>query len=1072
MSARQNKKQRKSRGNANNRERTVTTLTEDPNTPFLVPMPSEEPAGSQMTVPFNSINNRSSNMQSMGSPAYQMPGNFGFGYAFNSMHPSMHQQQQQQQQQQPYFTPSQALPHQRPLQQQQQQQQQHQQQQQQQQQQPALPPGKNDLEILQNLKKLIKDGQHPSFRAIPQPAALASIWKGSIPSNQQAQARRTEQVSGESIDASSNGNSSGSSSLVPPTDIGRRLPRNQTNDRRFNPPSSGGNQQAINPSQGSQGARYGGGSVDNLLSNLNITTPNLKSENISGPPSAGLQPESRSPDVTSPTSASELNVPDRQGRHDYSTRSRDAIMGDRPTHGDSAYDHTNPGSAELPLSDKASFYAGKDELPRTGGWGIRDNVHPSEDRVFDSDRAITPRPGGSANVDARLPGDIDRGTAPSTAPGRDDRFAGPQSEGRDRGGRRGDWPVDRDRRPPPFDRSRDQRNADLRRPPPQADALPYEAEYSQPSRQDKQSGPGDMQLNERRAPASSVDDRRGRPPVDEHIPPRALADSRPAVVSRPLPGTQAAPGSRAHSADSRSGNMPPSRTFDRVGTDIDDIRSSRASSMRLPDGGPLGSGPPAIPAEDATASRPEIPHDQTQAISSLRDRIVPVSHPNRVQSEHPARFDDHVGHPQDHTKRSKSQKNRRSSAVPFGAPPYDAPPKSGDRSAYGRPQTPPGLTAATSLGQNAGHHPYNPRSPAFDGRGANLPPSPAGSHRPPPREFRGPPAREISRDRGGYRPDAYDPRRPEVIDADVPARYGDSRPYREFSPPPGVMPRGDRGRQAPFPPSAPPPLSGGRAPSSGEPPGGRDDWQYQQYPSARREWSAAEEEAHYKSRATWDRAHPAPGERERFDPDISSRGGWETRGERDVVARDGYVPGPHGAPRDDRGYAPGPPTRDAERGRPPPPGYNPPYGRVRQRSSSPLRRPTTGPIDGARPPIKRPREDFPQDYYPPAGGRDAMRRPPGDYPPARSGSPGGPPPASAWPPPSSASSSGMGMGPSGDREYRMGREGMDFPPPSAGYDQRSPGPSGRMPYSRGGGYGRGGGGSRDRGGFGMPPPRT
>src|SRR5258708_2231582 len=42
MSTRQNnKKQRKGRNNANNRERTVTTLTEDPNTPYLIPTPSE-----------------------------------------------------------------------------------------------------------------------------------------------------------------------------------------------------------------------------------------------------------------------------------------------------------------------------------------------------------------------------------------------------------------------------------------------------------------------------------------------------------------------------------------------------------------------------------------------------------------------------------------------------------------------------------------------------------------------------------------------------------------------------------------------------------------------------------------------------------------------------------------------------------------------------------------------------------------------------------------------------------------------------------------------------------------------
>lgn len=41
-----------------------------------------------------------------------------------------------------------------------------------------LPTGKNDLEVLESLKNMIKSGQHDRFQPVPQPAALASIFLG------------------------------------------------------------------------------------------------------------------------------------------------------------------------------------------------------------------------------------------------------------------------------------------------------------------------------------------------------------------------------------------------------------------------------------------------------------------------------------------------------------------------------------------------------------------------------------------------------------------------------------------------------------------------------------------------------------------------------------------------------------------------------------------------------------------------------------------------------------------------------------------------------------------------------
>lgn len=184
MSARQNKKNRKGRNNPNNRERTVTTLTEDPNTPYLVPTPSEEPA--IMSSPFSVASSSGNNPA---SSAYQPPSNYAtFGYS-NSFGNTMQHQQQQ-------FFP-----------------------QPQQQSQNILPLGRNDLEILENLKELIKSNQHEVFRAIPQPAALANVYLGPISTSKSSQADQGP--------SQANPAGSGPSS---PVDLGRRPPRLQSKE--------------------------------------------------------------------------------------------------------------------------------------------------------------------------------------------------------------------------------------------------------------------------------------------------------------------------------------------------------------------------------------------------------------------------------------------------------------------------------------------------------------------------------------------------------------------------------------------------------------------------------------------------------------------------------------------------------------------------------------------------------------------------------------------------------------------------------------------------------------------------
>ncbi|KZT65348.1 hypothetical protein DAEQUDRAFT_636114, partial [Daedalea quercina L-15889] len=152
MSARQINKKRKAR-NVINRERTVTTLTEGPESAFLVPTPTEEPPAVLMSSSFPLPSPVPPNMQ----PGFQMgPGDFGhFPYSVNTpyigaMGP-------------PNFPPQHPTPAQffhGP--------------------QPPLdaPLGDGDLEILENLKQKIKNGQHEVFKAVPNPTFLANLYMG------------------------------------------------------------------------------------------------------------------------------------------------------------------------------------------------------------------------------------------------------------------------------------------------------------------------------------------------------------------------------------------------------------------------------------------------------------------------------------------------------------------------------------------------------------------------------------------------------------------------------------------------------------------------------------------------------------------------------------------------------------------------------------------------------------------------------------------------------------------------------------------------------------------------------
>ena len=200
MSARQNKKQRKGRSNPNNRERTVTTLTEDPNTPYLVPTSSEEPAGGHVSSHF--AGNKVHNVPTAQQP-YQLStaafGGFGYPSGFGAASSNM-------QPQQTFYpsTPSHGI-------------------------QQQDPPGQKDLALLQQMKKVIIENQHPFFRAVPQPAALAKLYKGSLPPSLQPQEQHSEQ-SGLGLPTDSDDAATASPSASAPSFTSSQVSASQAND--------------------------------------------------------------------------------------------------------------------------------------------------------------------------------------------------------------------------------------------------------------------------------------------------------------------------------------------------------------------------------------------------------------------------------------------------------------------------------------------------------------------------------------------------------------------------------------------------------------------------------------------------------------------------------------------------------------------------------------------------------------------------------------------------------------------------------------------------------------------------
>ncbi|KAL1941930.1 hypothetical protein VTO73DRAFT_6460 [Trametes versicolor] len=164
MATRQNKK-RKGRPNAPPRERTVTTLTDGPEGSFMPsPLPDYEdsPTAALLSPPFSVPTPLSATTPAaLAGPFPLSPFSASFPYHNFVMSPLAGPPFQSQHSPPQFFAPQQpqTIPQSLPA-------------------QHVLPPGQNDLEILERLKQTIKNNQHELFRPVPQPAALANVYLG------------------------------------------------------------------------------------------------------------------------------------------------------------------------------------------------------------------------------------------------------------------------------------------------------------------------------------------------------------------------------------------------------------------------------------------------------------------------------------------------------------------------------------------------------------------------------------------------------------------------------------------------------------------------------------------------------------------------------------------------------------------------------------------------------------------------------------------------------------------------------------------------------------------------------
>ncbi|KAH9949077.1 hypothetical protein B0H21DRAFT_730460 [Amylocystis lapponica] len=612
MATRQNKK-RKGRGNAMNRERTVTTLTEGPESTFLVPTPTEDPPSNILSSPFSVSSSAPGAGPNMSPSAFQMGPN-PYAFSFNNYIPPMpgpsfpppHQPQQ--------FFHAPQVP-------------------------PAPIPGHNDLEVLENLKESIKNGQHEFFRAVPQPAALASLYLGpksslsqvpphpeQVPDDQvPGLSHRTLDTAQPHSDPASinNGNSNGPPGLQ--NEPGRRLRTQSLSeawDRRphAQPPVS--DSQTPNNSVRSPvpGLRYN--SPQRYDSSSGPAPASQLGSDLRGRPSADFKPSlpgghSGSTDGVLRSSNHDVNSDSSRvgasGHTKYESQALGRTSSDKSLASDSA---GGSRATSVPPTPKSAAHDAKDEL-RTGresNWSYR---NAPDDKPFRHD---VERSGTNGSFIGRAPGETRfSSTIDNNARGpRDSRIYDREKDrdreyGRDRDKDR-DWERDRDRdRRPDYTRPRDDRRndertkfPDTRRPPPEQ--RHYETRHGEVPRRYDPKPAGEISTStsrfghpEDRVPLSEERAIHRPPPPDDRRP-AASDTARPPVDDRRGP-----PPSRSY--DDRRPPVPPA---DRSVRPPDDRRPAPPSTL---------GDRPARPADDRRPLSP--PSDRMRVVDDRRPHVSP-----------------------------------------------------------------------------------------------------------------------------------------------------------------------------------------------------------------------------------------------------------------------------------------------------------------------------------------------------------------------------------------------------------------------------------------------------------------
>ncbi|KAH9932548.1 uncharacterized protein B0H18DRAFT_986160 [Fomitopsis serialis] len=1097
MSARQNIKKRKAR-NVINRERTVTTLTEGPESAFLVPTPTEEPAAVLMSAPFPLPSGVPPNMQ----PGFQIsPNDFGhFPYNVNApylgpgpMGPHNYGQQ--------HPTPHQFFHG----------------------QQPPLdsPMGEGDLEILENLKEKIKNGQHEVFKAVPNPTFLANLYMGppkaplvsqvpphpeQVPTPSERNGPVASQAPAELAPSRGAMDTSSSAEAVPASKSTVAEARRTDNvlfirvrscplltDTRIEPPQSNAPAPTSKApaSNTERGPKVKQEVDDRLPPAPSRSQPQGLGKTQSDRSLADEPPLGTRGPGYSPTKPGLDNKDDQRLSRDHSWTHRNGVD-DKPRYdadrngrfnGDSRFntrpDNRGPGfpsrhydrdrdRKRSPERDRdhdrdrrPDFARFKDERRNDDRFRGPDNRRPLlEYRTADTYRPYERRPIDDVGAPLRTHPSDDR-SHPDTRPP-------PRTLGEERAIIRGpaDAPPTRtlpdDHRPPDAP-STDERRAPVPAP---SERPPRDFEERRPLPPPVSSDRPLRGNEEHRASPPPANDKLLRSPEDRRPPPTGSyseRQTRPADDRRAPPLPPSSSERQVRPQDSPRGPLPLSSSVDRPIRPLYPPRPySPAPRMnddrRMPPPtpedrgtrpGPPPSRPPPEerslrpqPSKEDLSSRPPVSLEEriSRLAPSLQERIsTTAARPDdRLDRGQLPRLDERVSRP------APSLEERLSRAPPTTDDRTARPPATEDRAT--RPMPPPAATDRLAR-------------PAPSDDRAMLLAEPA---RPP---LSGPPDRGPRPDDRGRPPVSNRFNRPGSPAADRgpgPRPGSVARdPPRKFEPPRSdiLRPAGD-----PPPPrdraDIRPPYGGDRRPDiiDVDPPAPRFNASYRRplepYPPRGRAWPPtndsypedpvrrpppdARERGYpddWESRNGRDWERPPPRDYERDRfADAPPAPGWETREEREHPAP---------APRSSRlseGYAPEDRSygRDMDRPRYPPAPDTPPFSRIRPRSPSPLRRP-----------VKRARDDaYGSGYYPPPPADTTPRAgPPQDYPPrgrtpppvggsAYYDDPRGPPYRSGPPPPLQRDREAPDVGGYSSYDRRDPPSRMLPPQPRYGRDER------------------------------------